>query len=283
MILYLSAIEHNAGIDSISILIIILIFFLFVLIGGFNRISILRIRRKSEQAKDLSVIMKHTLNMSNNCVLRLSIQDQYAMNMHGNFLPETGLGYKESLNYIHPDDRHFYIDFCKKLVSGENASQCLFRWDVNRGKGQKNWHYYRDLGVAEYANPKLKTPTNIFCVLTDMTEQIKQDQRNTELTEATLSSDLVYKGSVIDLTVDKVSLPDGGTTEREVVHHRGAVAIVPVTDAGEIVLEEQYRYAAGKILTEIPAGKLEPEEAWDNDTPDSRLAAAHRDGIGSCS
>jgi PAS domain S-box-containing protein len=182
MFLFLSAIEHNAGIDSVSILIIILIFFLFVLTWGFNRISILRIRRKSEQAKDLSVIMKHTLNMSNNYVLKLSIQDHYAVNMHGNFLPDTGMGYEESLNYIHPNDRHFYIDFCKKLVIGGKAAQCLFRWNVNRGKGQEEWRYYRDLGVAEYANPKLKTPTNIFCVLTDMTEQIKQDQRNIELT-----------------------------------------------------------------------------------------------------
>ena len=86
MNILLSTIESNNGIDSASILIILLIFFLFILIWGFNRISILRIRRKSEQAKDLSAIMKHTLNMSNNFVLRLSILDRLAVNMHGNFL-----------------------------------------------------------------------------------------------------------------------------------------------------------------------------------------------------
>ena len=63
------------GIDNISILIVLLVVFLFILTWGFNRISILRIRRKSEQAKDLSIIMTHTLNMSNNSVLRLSIRD----------------------------------------------------------------------------------------------------------------------------------------------------------------------------------------------------------------
>ena len=76
-----------------------------------------------------------------------------------------------------------YIDFCKKLISGEKTAQCIFRWDINQGKGKEDWRYYRDLGIAEYANPTMKTPTNIFCVLTDMTEQITQDQSNTELTD----------------------------------------------------------------------------------------------------
>ena len=182
MNILLSAIEISNGIDNISILIILLVFFLFVLTWGFNRISILRIRRKSEQARDLSVIMKHTLNMSNNYVLRLAVRDHHAVNMHGNFLPEEGMSYEESLNYIHPEDRHIYVDFCKKLVTGEKTARCMFRWDTNQGKGQENWRYYRDLGIAEYANPSLKTPTNIFCVLTDLTEQIEQDQSNIELT-----------------------------------------------------------------------------------------------------
>ena len=170
------------GIDNITILIVLVVGFLFILTWGFNRISILRIRRKSEEAKDLSMIMTHTLNMSNNNVLRLSIQDHHAVNMHGNFLPNEGMSFEESLNYIHPEDRQAYIDFCRKLVSGEKISQCTFRWDVNKGKGEPEWRYLRDLGIAEYANPQLKTPTNIFSVLTDITEQIEQDQRDLELT-----------------------------------------------------------------------------------------------------
>lgn len=179
----LSAIDYANSIDTVSILIIMLILFLFILMWGFNRISILRIRRKSEQAKDLSMIMRHTLNMNNNCVLQLSIHDHHAVNMHGNFLPEEGMTFEESLNYIHEEDRGKYVEFCKKLVAGEKTAQCTFRWDINRGKGLKEWRYYRDLGIAEYANPNLKTPTNIFCVLTDMTEQIEQDQKATELTD----------------------------------------------------------------------------------------------------
>ena len=184
MNILLSAIEYNNGVDSISMLIVLFVVFLFILTWGFNRISILRIRRKSEQAKDITAIMKHTLNMSNNAVLRLSIRDRHAVNMHGKFLPEKGMDFEESINYIHPEDRHLYIDFCKKLAAGDKTAHCLFRWNVNYGKKEpEEWRYFRDLGIAEYDNPKLKMPTNIFCVLTDMTEQILQDQRDTELTE----------------------------------------------------------------------------------------------------
>ena len=183
MHILLSTIELNNSVDSISILMILFVVFLFILAWGFNRISILRNRRKTEQAKDLSMIMKHTLNMSNNYVLKLSIHDHHAVNMHGNFLPEEGMTFEESLNYIHPEDRHIYVEFCKKLVGGEKTAECMFRWDINQGKGKKEWRYFRDLGVAEYANPNLKMPTNIFSVLTDMTEQVEQDQRNTELAD----------------------------------------------------------------------------------------------------
>ena len=95
MNILLSSIESANSVDTVSILIILLMLFLFVLTWGFNRISILRIRRKSEQANDLSMIMKHTLNMSHNQVLRLSISERYGMNMHGHFLPDEGMSFEE--------------------------------------------------------------------------------------------------------------------------------------------------------------------------------------------
>lgn len=59
---------------------------------------------------------------------------------------------------------------------------------------------------------------------------------------------------------DRVALPDGRESIREVVAHPGAVAVVPLTDDGQVVLIEQWRYAAGGPLLEIPAGTLEPNE-----------------------
>ncbi len=80
-----------------------------------------------------------------------------------------------------------------------------------------------------------------------------------ELYENTLDSKTIFKGKVVELSVDKVSLPDGSAATREVIHHPGGVCVVAIVD-GEIVLVEQYRYAYGKLLLELPAGKLEPGE-----------------------
>jgi ADP-ribose pyrophosphatase len=57
-----------------------------------------------------------------------------------------------------------------------------------------------------------------------------------------------------------VRLPDGGTAEREWIDHPGAVAVIALTDSGELVMERQYRYALGRDMIEIPAGKIDPGE-----------------------
>ncbi len=57
--------------------------------------------------------------------------------------------------------------------------------------------------------------------------------------------------------VDQVRMPDGAVVQREVVEHRGAVAVVPLLDDGSVVLLRQYRHAVGGYVLEIPAGKLD--------------------------
>jgi ADP-ribose pyrophosphatase len=71
----------------------------------------------------------------------------------------------------------------------------------------------------------------------------------------------LYSGRVVNLSVEKIALPDGNEISREVVHHPGAVAIVPMLSPDEVVLIKQFRYCAGKALWEIPAGTLEPGES----------------------
>jgi ADP-ribose pyrophosphatase len=70
----------------------------------------------------------------------------------------------------------------------------------------------------------------------------------------------VFDGRVVHLTVDQVELPNGNTTELEVISHPGAAAMVPLSDNGEVFLVRQYRYAIGSWLLEVPAGKLDPGE-----------------------
>lgn len=80
--------------------------------------------------------------------------------------------------------------------------------------------------------------------------------------ELLISSKTIYQGRIVNLRVDEVSLPDGKTTNREVVEHAGAVAVVPVNEKGDLLLVRQYRYAVGMTLLEIPAGKLRPGEDY---------------------
>jgi ADP-ribose pyrophosphatase len=80
------------------------------------------------------------------------------------------------------------------------------------------------------------------------------------LTEKPISSDLIYDGRVVHLYVDTVQLPNGKTAKREVIRHVGAVALVPIDSSGNIVMVRQYRHPLGRILLEIPAGTLNPNE-----------------------
>lgn len=79
------------------------------------------------------------------------------------------------------------------------------------------------------------------------------------MSEQVLRTTRVYDGRVVSLRVDDVRLPSGRTAVREIVEHRGAVAIVPF-DAGEVLLVRQHRAATGGMLLEVPAGTLEPGE-----------------------
>ncbi|HYM37475.1 MAG TPA: NUDIX hydrolase [Nitrospiraceae bacterium] len=70
----------------------------------------------------------------------------------------------------------------------------------------------------------------------------------------------IFKGKVVTLNLETVTLPNGATVELEVVRHPGAAAIVPMKDEQTVILIRQFRLAAGGFIYEIPAGKLFPGE-----------------------
>ncbi len=70
----------------------------------------------------------------------------------------------------------------------------------------------------------------------------------------------VFKGRVVDLSVETVRLPNGNVCDLEVIRHPGAAAVVPLDDDGHVLLVRQYRHAAGGYILEVPAGKLDPGE-----------------------
>ncbi|MFN2309639.1 MAG: NUDIX hydrolase [Gammaproteobacteria bacterium] len=70
----------------------------------------------------------------------------------------------------------------------------------------------------------------------------------------------IYRGNVVDLGLEHVELPDGHSTDLEIVRHPGGAAVVALNALSEVCLLRQYRHAAGGWLWELPAGKLEPGE-----------------------
>jgi 8-oxo-dGTP pyrophosphatase MutT (NUDIX family) len=88
-----------------------------------------------------------------------------------------------------------------------------------------------------------------------------------------VSKSTVYQGPLFRVDKEHVAEPSCGTVIRDIVRHGGSVVILAIDDAKKkdphVVLERQYRHAAGQFLYEVPAGKIDPNE--------DRLVAAKRE------
>ena len=85
----------------------------------------------------------------------------------------------------------------------------------------------------------------------------------TERTEP-INQETVFSGRIVEARVDTLLAPDGRQITREVIHHPGAVAIIPIDSDDNALLVRQYRYPVGHDLLEIPAGVIEEGESPDN-------------------
>jgi ADP-ribose pyrophosphatase len=90
-----------------------------------------------------------------------------------------------------------------------------------------------------------------------MAEDQKHDPA---LAETCVESTTVHAGKFLTLKCDTVALPDGKHATREYVQHPGAVMVIPLFDDGRVLMERQYRYPLARVMTEFPAGKLDPQE-----------------------
>ena len=100
----------------------------------------------------------------------------------------------------------------------------------------------------------------------DNIPHLHQSEDIKKIEEKQISSKLIFDGKVIHLHLDDILLPNGNIGFREYCTHNGAVCVIPITSDGDVICVRQYRYAVGKALLEIPAGKLDsideiPEDA----------------------
>ena len=83
--------------------------------------------------------------------------------------------------------------------------------------------------------------------------------------EPTVRTETVFSGRLITVQKVTVKLPNGKTTDREIVEHPEVIAVLPLLEDGRVVLVRQFRKAAEKVLLEVPAGGVDggetPEDA----------------------
>ena len=96
----------------------------------------------------------------------------------------------------------------------------------------------------------------------------------------------IHRGTVVHLTVEDVTLPNGHTMPLEIVRHPGAAAVAALDADGNVTLLRQYRHAVGGYVWEVPAGKLDAGEAplqcaVRELAEEAGLAAAHLEPAGS--
>jgi len=89
-----------------------------------------------------------------------------------------------------------------------------------------------------------------------------------------ISSKTAFRGPVFSVMTDEVEEPGNVRARRDVIRHSGSIVVLPLDDSGHkplVLLERQYRYAAGRRMWELPAGRVDPGE--------NHLAAAKRELI----
>ena len=91
-----------------------------------------------------------------------------------------------------------------------------------------------------------------------------------DLKETMVSSQTIFEGKIIKVTLDQARLPDGSVAPREVVYHPGGVAVLALDEDNTVYLVKQYRYPIQQLLLELPAGKLDHGE-------EDRLLGAQRE------
>ena len=81
-----------------------------------------------------------------------------------------------------------------------------------------------------------------------------------DMTEKMIERKTIFEGRIINVYNDTVVLPNGKYSTREVVEHHGGVCVAALTERNTLLFVRQFRYPYGKVLLELPAGKLEKGE-----------------------
>jgi ADP-ribose pyrophosphatase len=119
--------------------------------------------------------------------------------------------------------------------------------------------------AAKSAKPKVKKAAQPKGSKAAQPKAKKVPSAAGENTAQVLSSEVVFEGPLFRVLRDRLIEPGGSEEVRDIVRHNGSVVILAIDNTKNkknpwVVIERQYRHAAGRFLWELPAGKLEPGE-----------------------
>lgn len=81
-----------------------------------------------------------------------------------------------------------------------------------------------------------------------------------DLTEKVEEENYVYKGEKVNLSVDKMLVPNRQIVQRELIHRVDNAVILPILEDNSIILEGQFRHSFSKEIISLPAGKKDEDE-----------------------
>ncbi len=125
--------------------------------------------------------------------------------------------------------------------------------------------------------PSFSSVFQRFCFLAEkdlILELMHATRKKSSPLVRVISSKTAFRGPVFSVNTDEVEEPGNVRARRDVIRHSGSIVVLPLDDSGRtpmVLLERQYRYAAGRRLWELPAGRVDPGE--------NHLAAAKRELI----
>ena len=142
-------------------------------------------------------------------------------------------------------------------LSGSKKEAMSREWHIKRLSRAEKTKLIELSGMRTGSNIKISN-LNKKGRSSDMTKE--NEKLMAQLSEKQLESETIFNGRILHVVKDRVELPNGHISTREVIRHIGAACVIPVTDDGKVITERQYRYPYNEVITEIPAGKLDSDE-----------------------
>ena len=166
-----------SGINTLTLMLVVLVSVTFVVVFFANRFIIRRVRATSQQTQEVTSIMQHALGLGNIYVLHFLSGPRYVHNLYGELLPEKSLSFDEFFRLVHPDDCAQLDLFIRQLIDRTTETgEFEFRIKVAGGAGYRNMLCQ---AIAE-ANSQ---PRNVICTLTDETDEVIEQQQEQELSD----------------------------------------------------------------------------------------------------